>query len=85
MTAVTGRHKNMIRRIRLVCDIVQRHYEPGCHAKSYYRVWLEHVNPVYPMCYATLLRYVSTPLPHEEIDNQTTDSGQLSLFDNEKD
>ena len=32
-------HKNTLRRIKLVCDIVQQHYEPGNHAKSYFQVW----------------------------------------------
>lgn len=54
-------HENMLRRIRLVCDIVQRHYEPGNYAKSYYKVWQQYVYPVYPCCYRTMLKYVNTP------------------------
>ena len=37
-------HKNTLRRIKLVCDIVQQHYEPGNYAKSYFQVWRNFVN-----------------------------------------
>lgn len=73
-------HKNFIKRVRLVCRIVQEHYEPGDQKKSYFQVWKKYVNPVYPMCYRTLLRYVSTPLPSEE-EQQQSDTNQLTLFD----
>lgn len=72
-------HKNFINRIRLVCQIVQEHYEPGDQSKSYYQIWKKFVNPVYPMCYRTLLRYISTPLPKEE-ETEKEDKNQLSLF-----
>ena len=75
----TKHHRNLIKRIRLVCRIVQEHYEPGNQAKCYYQVWKKYVNPVYPMCYRTMLRYISTPLPKEE--EQTKDPNQLTLFD----
>ena len=32
-------HINTLRRIRLVLDIVEKHYEPGNNAKNYYKVW----------------------------------------------
>ena len=72
-------HRNYVKRIRLVCRIVQEHYEPGNQSKSYYQVWKKYVNPVYPMCYRTLLRYISTTLPKEEPETQ--DPNQLTLFD----
>lgn len=71
-------HKNTLRRMKLVCDIVQQHYEPGNQARSYYRVWKQYVNPVYPCCYRTLLKYVTTPLG--ELDDKQKDEKQLKLF-----
>nr|DAR27484.1 MAG TPA: hypothetical protein [Caudoviricetes sp.] len=72
-------HKNTLRRIKLVCDIVQRHYEPGNYAKSYYRVWQRYVNPVYPMSYHTLIKYINTPLG-ELREAGEDDKQQLKLF-----
>lgn len=71
-------HNNTIRRMRLVCEIVKEHYEPGDQRRSYYQVWKLFVNPVYPMCYHTMLRYISTPLPKEE-ETEKEDPNQLSL------
>ena len=53
-------HINTLRRIRLVLDIVEKHYEPGNNAKNYYKVWERYVNPVYPCCYRTMLSYLKT-------------------------
>lgn len=58
-------HPNTLRRMRLVCRIVQQHYEPGNYAKSYYKVWQQYVYPIYPCCYRTLLNYINTPLGRE--------------------
>lgn len=71
-------HRNTLERMRHVCDIVQEHYEPGNQAKSYYRVWLQYVYPVYPCSYKTLLRYISTNIKKEERDMD--DERQLKLF-----
>lgn len=76
-------HKNTLRRMKLVCDIVQEHYEPGNYAKSYYKVWQRYVNPVYPCCYRTLLEYINTPLGDLKSDTRE-DFRQLKLFDNDK-
>ena len=73
-------HRNYVKRVRLVCRIVQQHYEPGNQSKSYYQVWRLYVNPVYPMCYETLLRYISIPLPKED-EEEEVDPKQLKLFD----
>ena len=54
-------HTNTLRRMRLVCNIVQQHYEPGNYAKSYFKVWQQYVYPVYPCCYRTMLNYINTP------------------------
>lgn len=71
-------HMNTLRRIKLVCDIVQRHYEPGNYAKSYFKVWKQYVNPVYPCCYRTMLNYINTPVG--KLDDEA--GRQLKLFDN---
>ncbi len=63
-------HKNTMQRIKLVCDIVQRHYEAGNYAKSYYKVWQKYVNPVYPCCYRTMLNYINTPIGKAKEDKQ---------------
>lgn len=76
-------HINTLRRIKLVCDIVQRHYEPGNYAKSYFKVWKDHVNPVYPMTYHTLIKYINTPLGALKEEKQEEDKRQLRLFDDE--
>lgn len=73
-------HRNYLKRVRLVCRIVREHYEPGNQSKNYYQVWRLYVNPVYPMCYHTMLRYISTPLPKEN-EEEKDDPNQLTLFD----
>ncbi len=66
--------------MKLVCDIVQKHYEPGNYAKSYYKVWKHYVYPVYPCCYQTLLKYINTPLGDLN-EKPAEDKNQLKLFD----
>lgn len=75
-----GHHKNMLLKIRNVCEIVNQHYEPGNYAKSYYKVWSQYVYPLYPMCYRTLLKYISTPL--NELVSEESHDNEPSLFDN---
>lgn len=52
-------HRNISNRIRRVQQIAREHYEPGNYARSYYKVWQDFVYPVYPMCYATFLKYIN--------------------------
>lgn len=75
-----GHHKNMLLKIKNVCEIVNQHYEPGNYAKSYYKVWAQYVYPLYPMCYRTLLKYISTPL--NELMTEESNDNEPSLFDN---
>lgn len=70
-------HINTLRRIRLVLDIVEKHYEPGNNAKNYRKVW---VNPVYPCCYRTMLSYLKTPGSELESVTPAEDKRQLKLF-----
>lgn len=65
-----GMHINTRRRIKLVCDIVNQHYEPGNQSKCYKAVYRRYVNPVYPMCYHTFLKYINTPVMDSEADKQ---------------
>lgn len=71
-------HRNTLKRMEHVCAIVQEHYEPGVQAKSYYRVWRDYVYPVYPCCYHTMLRYISTNVKAELREKE---SEQLKLFE----
>lgn len=71
-------HKNTLRRIKLVCDIVKKHYEPGNYAKSYFKVWQQYVNPVYPCCYRTMLNYINTPVGKLDYGAERQ---QMKLFD----
>ena len=79
------RNINTLRRIKLVCDIVNQHYESGVLRKCYKAVWRQRVYPKYPMCYRTFLNYVSTP-PGELQRAEETEclererKQQLSLF-----
>ena len=73
-------HINTLRRIRLVLDIVEKHYEPGNNAKNYRKVWERYVNPVYPGCYRTMLRYLNPPGSELESVTPAEDKRQLKLF-----
>ena len=72
-----GYHRNTLKRISLVCDIVKRHYEPGRRDRCYKEVWRRYVYPVYPMCYRTFLNYIGVNIPQERTRNEDR---QLSLF-----
>lgn len=71
-----GMHINTRRRIKLVCDIVNQHYEVGNQSKCYKAVYRRYVNPVYPMCYHTFLKYINTS--HGETTRHS--DNQLTLF-----
>lgn len=58
--------KNQLQRMKLVQDLVQKHYEPGI--STYKGVWRKYVNPVYPMCYATFLKIINTPIKSSELE-----------------
>lgn len=72
-----GFHKNTLRRIDLVCNIVRKHYEPGRRDRCYKEVWRRYVNPVYPMCYRTFLNYIGV---NTELERRRSEEAQLSLF-----
>ncbi|WP_259330572.1 hypothetical protein [Parabacteroides merdae] len=72
-----GFHKNTLRRIDLVCDIVRKHYEPGRRDRCYKEVWRRYVNPVYSMCYRTFLNYIGT---NTELERRRNAEAQLQLF-----
>ena len=74
-------HINTLRRIRLVLDIVEKHYEPGNNAKNYYKVWERYVKPGYPCCYRTMLSYLKTPASELEKLAPIENHRQLKLFE----
>ena len=53
------RHKNTELRIKHVCELTQRHYEPGNQSRCYKAVWRYYIYPIYPMCYRTYLNYIN--------------------------
>lgn len=77
MGVMNGRRRNYLLRVKNVCDIVEKHYEPGTYEKSYYKVWMRYVYPVYPMCYRTMLNYINTVVPGSLKKEAAV---QLSLF-----
>lgn len=60
------KHTNTAERIKKVCEIVQRHYQEGCHSHCYKAIWRKHINPIYPMHYITFLRYINTPISRKQ-------------------
>lgn len=61
-TVMANLHPNTAKRIKMVCEITNKHYESGNNNKCYKEVWRRYVNPIYPMCYKTYLSYISRPL-----------------------
>lgn len=72
-----GYHRNTLRRIALVCEIVNKHYEPGRQDRCYKEVWRRYVNPVYPCCYRTFLNYIGVNIAQQTKHNELK---QGSLF-----
>lgn len=73
---------NTLRRIKLVHDIVQQHYIDGI--TTYSGIWDKYVNKVYPMSYATFIRYINTAVPKairdEEEAKKASKPVQTRLF-----
>lgn len=61
--------KNQLQRMKLVQNLVQEHYEPGI--STYKGVWRKYVCPVYPMCYATFLKIINTPIKSSELESNS--------------
>ncbi|WP_298551731.1 hypothetical protein [uncultured Parabacteroides sp.] len=78
LSVYMGYHRNTLRRIELVCDIVRTHYEPGRRDRCYKEVWRRYVCPVYPMCYRTFLNYIGVNVERER--HREDNRRQLSLF-----
>lgn len=60
--------RNQLQRMKLVQELVQKHYEPGI--STYKGVWRKYINPVYPMCYATFLKIINTPIKREFLEKK---------------
>lgn len=65
---------NTLRRIKLVQDIVQEHFIDGI--TTYSGIWAKYVNPVYPMTYATFIKYINTAVPKALRDENKSQAGQ---------
>ena len=60
-----SRHRNTLLRMKNVCEIAARYYEPGRADRCYKEVWRRYVYPVYPCCYRTFLNYIGVPVDAE--------------------
>ncbi len=56
--------ENQIRKIILVMEIVQEHFEP--EITTYKGIWRKYVKPRYPMAYSTFIKYINTPIPKQK-------------------
>lgn len=54
-------NQNQLLKIKKIQDIVQENYIEG--VTTYKGIWREYVNPTYPCCYATFLKYINTVVP----------------------
>lgn len=70
------RHRNTLLRMKNVCEIAARYYEPGRADRCYKEVWRRYVYPVYPCCYRTFLNYIGVPV---DAELKKLSSGQMSL------
>ncbi len=52
--------QNLKIKIRIVQEIIPKHYEAGRQDRSYKAVWRNFIYPIYPMCYRTYLNYINT-------------------------
>lgn len=70
------RNKNVLRRIAIVQDLVNQHYEPGNQSKSQVQVLRNVLMKCYPMSERSLRRYMNT-----DVEQELTkfDDGQLKI------
>lgn len=59
------RNKNVLRRIAIVQEIVNEHYEPGNQSKSQVQVLRNVLMKCYPMSERSLRRYMNTDVKEE--------------------
>lgn len=71
-----SRHRNTLLRMKNVCEIAAKYYEPGRADRCYKEVWRRYVYPIYPCCYRTFLNYIGVPVD-AELKKQS--AGQMSL------
>ncbi|MFT4168028.1 MAG: hypothetical protein QM653_02765 [Dysgonomonas sp.] len=70
------RNKNVLRRIAIVQDLVNQHYEPGNQSKSQVQVLRNVLMKCYPMSERSLRRYMNTDVEQELAK---LDDGQLKI------
>lgn len=73
----TKRNKNVLRRIAIVQDLVNQHYEPGNQRKSQVQVLRYVLMKCYPMSERTLRRYMKVNVK-KELEKNDPD-GQMKL------
>lgn len=70
------RNKNVLRRIAIVQEIVNEHYEPGNQSKSQVQVLRNVLMKCYPMSERSLRRYMNTDVKEELAK---LDDGQMKI------
>lgn len=51
-------YKSTIERAKIIQQLTAAYYEPGNLRRCYRAVWKKYINPVYPMCYNSFLKYL---------------------------
>lgn len=70
------RHKNTLKRIAIVQEIIDQHYEPGNQSKSQVQILRNVLMKSYPMSERTLRRYMKVNVIKEQ---EELSNGQLVL------
>ena len=52
-------YKSTIERAKIIQQLTAAYYEPGDLRRCYRAVWKKYINPVYPMCYNSFLKYLN--------------------------
>lgn len=73
----TNRNKNVLKRIAIVQQIMEEHYEPGNQSKSQIQILRNVLMKCYPMSERTLRRYMKVDVK-EELEKADPD-GQMKL------
>jgi hypothetical protein len=59
-------NRNKLKEWKIIQNIVQENYIEG--VTTYKGIWRTYVNPDYPMCYATFLKIINTPIKSSELE-----------------
>jgi hypothetical protein len=72
------RNKNVLKRAKIVQQIMEEHYEPGNQSKCQVQVLRTVLAKSYPMSERTMRRYMKINIEQEQ---KKKDDRQLNLFD----